>query len=392
MALPRKIGRYKQYLDPDSNAEIPARTLRRWRQRDRQQQHQTENHIINAQGGDDAYHTQTIRPNPAEEDSDTVVEPMDAFLHPIQNHSVDEETAANPDHENNSAPTIETEDLIVDDDVFFLSHDGGFNVGNLNSSILSPEELDKPLAANLEVSKFETMLMIFHMALRHGMTWVFLEDMLKFVNKLVGGDAIPSSKYLFQKLFMSGNDIDVHFYCPKCQMYLGHRSSFKDNEVICECEEHVSTVTSLNSGNYFVTVSVKDQLEKLLSRPDIDLKYAEASQRQGSVISDIYDGLIYKQLVKYCKQMNKPAPLTISVNTDGSPVFKSASMGSLWPIQFILNEICPTQRFDLDNVMIAGLWFGSSPNMEIFFKPFVDELKSLSVNGVTWKQKKWCNC
>jgi len=66
-----------------------------------------------------------------------------------------------------------------------------------SSEYLTPEALNTPLVPSLSVTKFETLLMIFHLAMRHGMTGVFLEDMLKFTNTLVGDDnAIPGSKYV----------------------------------------------------------------------------------------------------------------------------------------------------------------------------------------------------
>lgn len=283
-------------------------------------------------------------------------------------------------------PTLEDVTSSVDDEEFHICEGSDF-INLENSLTLSPDVLNEPLAPNVKVTKFEALLMVFHLALRHGMTWIFLEDMLKFVNKLVDLDnAVPRSRYLFQKLFMCGKDIDVHFYCPNCESYLGHRSTFSNNTVTCECGDgYESSVSSLNGGNYFVTISIKYQLQELLMRPDLDIIYTHASNRRRRVMSDIYDGKIYRELLGYCERTNKNPPLTITFNTDGSPVFKSTSKSSLWPIQFILNEISPRQRFNQENVMLAGLWFGKSPNVDVFFKPFIDELNALSTDGLAWR-------
>lgn len=48
--------------------------------------------------------------------------------------------------------------------------------------------------------------------------------------------------------------------------------------------------------------------------------------------------------------------LTLTINTDRSPVFKS-SKTLVRPIQFVLNELPPTVRFQ--NPVLVGLWFGS---------------------------------
>ncbi|KAG8182604.1 hypothetical protein JTE90_021740 [Oedothorax gibbosus] len=72
------------------------------------------------------------------------------------------------------------------------------------------------------------------------------------------------------------------------------------------------------------------------------------------------------------------------MNTDGSPVYKSTK-NSLWPIQFRINEFPPEKRFLSENLMSAGLWFGKKePNMQVFKKPFVQEMYDLYHNGFSW--------
>lgn len=57
----------------------------------------------------------------------------------------------------------------------------------------------------------------------------------------------------------------------------------------------------------------------------------------------------------------------------------------MWPIFYTINEIIPSQRFDPENVFLAGLWFGNkSPIMDVFFKPFVTELVDLAKSGIFW--------
>ncbi|KAG8176740.1 hypothetical protein JTE90_003371 [Oedothorax gibbosus] len=73
------------------------------------------------------------------------------------------------------------------------------------------------------------------------------------------------------------------------------------------------------------------------------------------------------------------------MNTDGSPVYKSTK-NSLWPIQFRINEFPPEKRFLSENLMLAGLWFGKKePNMQVFMKPFVQEMYDLYHNGFSWQ-------
>lgn len=86
-------------------------------------------------------------------------------------------------------------------------------------------------------------------------------------------------------------------------------------------------------------------------------------------IKDITSGFVLRNLresrqVKWCD-------LTITVNTDGSPVFKSSTW-SVWTIQFGINELPPDYR--LKNSLVGGLWFGKHPEMTAFLKKFVDKL------------------
>ncbi|KAG0445061.1 hypothetical protein HPB47_000571 [Ixodes persulcatus] len=73
--------------------------------------------------------------------------------------------------------------------------------------------------------------------------------------------------------------------------------------------------------------------------------------------------------------------LTITFNTDGSPLYKS-SRASVWPVQFIVNELPPSERFN--HCVLGGLWFGSShPDMSLFMTKFVEEVTSLG--SLTWE-------
>jgi len=65
------------------------------------------------------------------------------------------------------------------------------------------------------------------------------------------------------------------------------------------------------------------------------------------------------------------------------PVFKSSNF-SLWPLYLVINELPPKKRFSKDNMILAGLWFGSSkPAMWIYLKPFHSALRMLEKDGTT---------
>lgn len=270
--------------------------------------------------------------------------------------------------------------ISIDSDNSYSS-DEEKNTFCLNSVSLSSENLNKPLCPSLSITKFETMLMIFHMTLRHGMTGALIEDILKFVNKIVCDDnALPCSKYLFQKLFSHGASMETQFYCPTCCIYLGPKRNFKDCDVTCPSCDYRSPTGSIKSETSFVSFSIRDQIKDVLQRSDVNINL-NGHINVDNVIRDIYDGEIYQSLKREDICGNA---LTITFNTDGVNLFQCIT-GSLWSIFFTVNEIVPSQRFKPENVFLAGLWFGNtSPIMNVFFKPFVTELVDLTKSGIVW--------
>ncbi|XP_064479165.1 uncharacterized protein LOC135392379 [Ornithodoros turicata] len=74
--------------------------------------------------------------------------------------------------------------------------------------------------------------------------------------------------------------------------------------------------------------------------------------------------------------------LTLTINTDGSPLFESSNT-SVWPIQFVLNELPPRTRFK--NCTLAGLWIAKThPDMSVFLAKFVEEVNQMG--PLLWEQ------
>lgn len=101
-------------------------------------------------------------------------------------------------------------------------------------------------------------------------------------------------------------------------------------------------------------------------------------ERDKQYIADIHDGLI-------CQNMNEKFPhtfnLSLVLNIDGAQVFKS-SKKSLWPVQLYQNYLHPRVRYIATNVIVAGVYFGSSkpnPNQQLF--PLFTELKVIQAAG-----------
>ncbi|XP_077486684.1 uncharacterized protein LOC144097969 [Amblyomma americanum] len=129
---------------------------------------------------------------------------------------------------------------------------------------------------------------------------------------------------------------------------------------------------------------LKEQMKSLLAKSKaalferlVNLK-AVIQQGGAALLQDITSGSMAEELRKSGKigWMD----LTITINTDGSPVFKSSS-SSVWPIQFLINELPPCDR--LKNCLIGGLWFGQHPYMRTFLTKFVEEINQFG--KITWK-------
>ena len=91
----------------------------------------------------------------------------------------------------------------------------------------------------------------------------------------------------------------------------------------------------------------------------------------------IYDGSIYKKLMRPREFLSNSGNISLTWNTDGIPVFKSSKY-SIWPLYFAINELPISKRWCNDNLILAGLWFGTQkPNMLTFLKPFVEGLSEL---------------
>lgn len=63
-------------------------------------------------------------------------------------------------------------------------------------------------------------------------------------------------------------------------------------------------------------------------------------------------------------------------------------INSLWPLQFVINEIDLEYRYKRENMFCAAISFGKSPNMHVFLRQFIDEINSINAEGgLTFKMK-----
>ncbi|KAG5862658.1 hypothetical protein JTB14_017772 [Gonioctena quinquepunctata] len=147
---------------------------------------------------------------------------------------------------------------------------------------------------------------------------------------------------------------------------------------MCERCEFENTI-SRNSDNYFILLDLKYQLKCFLETAEIQ-QYLNSFNfnNDNENMTDVHDGQIFKNL----RSSQRKFSYTYNFNTDGAAVFNSSKL-SMWPIQLVINELPPKQRFR--NVILAAMWFGKcEPDMNIFMSKFVEVATDIATEGVTW--------
>lgn len=257
------------------------------------------------------------------------------------------------------------------------------------------EELHQKLNPGSEISILDVLIMVVQLSIRHNLSYVCTTDILKLINIVLDKNELPISDYMLKKIFAM-QDVPhlYHFFCQQCFSVLlsVNSTDLQKNEmktVDCKnCSSKNCNARDLHISNYFITISVKDQLKLILENSQkrsmlsfTGLKHKNgADNNDNQKISDIKDGSEYQRL----SALAKDSYLSVNMNTDGVPLY-FASKCSVWPIQLTINEMDPRTRFRPSNMLLAGIWCSNSePKMEIYMKNFITEMRDLWENGVQW--------
>lgn len=82
------------------------------------------------------------------------------------------------------------------------------------------------------------------------------------------------------------------------------------------------------------------------------------------------------------KFLSVPERAGLILCSDGVQLFKSNSQ-SLWPIQLAIANLPPAIRFNIDNLLLAGVWLGPvKPDMAKIVQPVLDKIETLYHQGV----------
>lgn len=229
----------------------------------------------------------------------------------------------------------------------------------------------------LECSKLDAMQMVLAFFMRHNLTFVALEDLMHLINKILGNEALPTSKYFFFKLFSKNYQPKHVFFCKNtdcgAEVTLNDETNLMQNCKFCKTDNICDTS---KSQHYFVTLPIATQLKEVI-RENINHFIVNKTNHNDNFIRDIIDGHVYQELPE--QQRHR---ITLTLNTDGVEVFKS-SKNSLWPIQAIINEMDVKDRFKTKNILLLGVfYYHKHPNMQLFLKNTMIELQELKSTGL----------
>lgn len=236
---------------------------------------------------------------------------------------------------------------------------------------------------NLGTSKAGATAMAMSFCVAHGLTWTALGDLAKLVNNIAGMEVLPRSQYMFRKLWVTQkNDLVQYWYrCIQCESVL---EEDQNGDCVCEvCDTKVPASDLHAKSHFFITLDTRKQLHTLIESTKGVLAggLTARNEKCDDVITDITNGTSFSNLQQ--TEGLTPDDLTLTMNTDGSPVFKS-SKTSVWPLQFTLNELPPAARFK--HPVLAGLWFGPThPNMQAFLSRFVAGVTAMK--PIVWEHQ-----
>lgn len=239
------------------------------------------------------------------------------------------------------------------------------------------------LHSNTDCTVHDAFLMIYTYSIRHGLTWEAVEDLARLVNRVIGQKKIPPSKYIFKKKFHRDDCKPVkHFLCHECELYLGTLCDLKESNLqdCPNCLTPIQTDTKYKK-NHFLTIPFRSHLQNILERNSDKLSF-DYSSTTGNIY-DVHDTFYFQKLRNDFQ--NIPI-ITLTFSTDGAAVFQATKEKSVWPLQFIVNEINLEHRFKRENVFCSAVSYGKTPNMQVFLRPFIDEINQINAaGGLTFK-------
>lgn len=259
------------------------------------------------------------------------------------------------------------------------------------------DHFDKSIYENSKISLKSSLLLIMAFCLKFHITNDGLDHLLNLIYlHMPNSQLFPKTKYhFFQNFKAFSKEVKLYVPCSNCDDMLSDSINFEKKEIkniVCQNCGQNSAYGRFNVENkYFLIFDIKTQLTNILNDSLVQ-KHIFKSQCESGHYSDITSGQFYSSLDK-----NKH-DITLSLNTDGVPLFKSSS-STIWPIQLVINELPYSIR--RKHIILGGLWLGThSPETE-YFEKFIENFNLMSEsfnwnwNGIGIKSNVYtvlCTC
>lgn len=368
-----KRGRYLSYLQNGLKTKIPRQT--EWNRRNRRNCIENDINIEQQQLESVASSDVNMSISIVTDDDSCIQDDTINLVH----HTLSSDTITEPtafDEENISIIGDDGELDITETNDFSNT----FNETEINTNYEENEnefsvDYFRKIHNNLECTVADVLSMIYAYSVRHNLNWTAIEDLVLLINSIIGKDVLPLSKYMFMKMFRPKESFEsnVHFWCQVCEKYFGLKEN-SVNPVCRNCNSGIITDTKYNK-NHFVSMQVKNQLRNILEQ---NSEHLIVRKDFSNDICDVHDSQNFQQLKS---KMGSIPYITLTLYTDGAAVFKSTKQKSLWPICVFINEIDLSHRFKRKNILCSALSFGKTPNMQIFFKPLIEEINAINDEG-----------
>ncbi|XP_046332208.1 uncharacterized protein LOC124115320 [Haliotis rufescens] len=242
--------------------------------------------------------------------------------------------------------------------------------------------MDQPIYDGHWMSIGLSIMLISLFAMCHSVTGAMLADLLVLIRlHCLSQPKALQSVYMLRKTFASfESPLQRFYYCNNCH-------SPVSKEEICPNTFCSKSLLASSSKSFFLVFPLYHQLRSFFKNQTFVSGLGHRFHRQkknARNYEDIYDSNVYQQFVVNDGPLSEKHPYNISFtfNTDGVPLFKSSQM-SMWPVYLMVNELPFKQRKSKTNMLMYGIWFGSTkPCMSTFCEPLQASLSDLETNGV----------
>lgn len=160
--------------------------------------------------------------------------------------------------------------------------------------------------ADHEFSARELVTLVMDFGVTSGMSYMLVENLMKFVGFIQERDDLPDTKFLFQKFVrISLGCSTFPFYCPRCMLLLeksaGDLKERKQVEATCvQCGQKYTGEGLLREGHFFVSLHLEQQLTSVLASEEVARSLKSSLQKipdhcDPAAIGDITDGALYRK-------------------------------------------------------------------------------------------------